>query len=550
MSTEDSKRKSVVSRRGFLQGTLATGLVGAAAASGVAQKAPVASDRKNWEVSPEPIPDGAIKETIERDIVAIGAGISGLAIAHAAAEGGATVAVVEKGKTLSARGWDNGAIGTKVQKRHGIKIDRVEVANLLMQAYGYKAHHQLVKLWCDRSGEVFDYYIDMAEAEGMTVDLNSDVPKSTRPGPYYAMYRTSHNFGMQNGFYIVDKNGEFFEAQLLKMIERKAKEHGANFYYKNQVEQLIRDSATGRVTGVIAKRQDHSYVKYVAKKAVVLCTGDYGGNKDMVNAWCSFASYTDGCMYTPMGQNTGDGHKMGLWVGASLQKAPHCAVMHPVTGGPLSFLPFLYVNKRGERYANEDMTFPALCNARILQPGNIAWSIYDADYREYAEKMPNNGGIATPLLYPGLEDDIAKAISSKMGHTANTIEELALALNIPVKKFSATVKRYNDLVAKGADEDFGKRVANLTPIAKAPFYAMKCSAPLVVTVGGLNVSPQMEVLDGKDEPIPGLYAIGNVAGNFFGNDYTSICLGISHGRCLTFGRLLGQAIAKGQLIEM
>jgi fumarate reductase flavoprotein subunit len=363
------------------------------------------------------------------------------------------------------------------------------------------------------------------------------------------MYRTSHNFGVQNGFYIY-KDGEFFESQLLKMIERKARERGANFHYRTAVEQLIRDSATGRVTGVIARRPDGSYVKFVAKKAVVLCTGDYGGNKEMVNAWCSFANHADFCMYVPVGQNTGDGHKMGLWAGAALQKAPHFAMMHPVTGGPLAHLPFLYVNKLGERYGNEDMPFTEICNARIMQPGNVAWTIYDSNYRTYAANMPANGGLATPLIYPGLEADIAKAIAAKMGYTGNSIEELAQAMNIPSQKFSNTVKRYNELVAKGVDDDFGKRSSNLTPIQKAPFYAMNCSAPLVVTLGGLNVSPQMEVLDGKDDPIPGLYAIGNVAGNFFGNDYTSICLGISHGRCLTFGRLLGQALSEGRLIEM
>jgi hypothetical protein len=126
-----------------------------------------------------------------------------------------------------------------------------------------------------------------------------------------------------------------------------------------------------------------------------------------------------------------------------------------------------------------------------MQPGNIAWAIYDSDYREQAATMPNNGAFATPLFYPELEADMEKVFEKKRGFKGNTAEALAQAMGISAKALAATVARYNDLVAKGVDEDFGKRQENLRPIQKGPFYAMKIPAPIVITFGGLNVNPQM-----------------------------------------------------------
>jgi hypothetical protein len=128
---------------------------------------------------------------------------------------------------------------------------------------------------------------------------------------------------------------------------------------------------------------------------------------------------------------------------------------------------------------------------------------------------------------------------------ADSIEALAAAIGVPADALVETVDRYNELVEAGADADFGKDPADLKPIKQGPFYASSLTARLLVIASGLNVSDQMQVLDGEDGPIDGLYAVGNVMGNFFANDYPICAPGLSHGRCLTLGAQLGVSVATG-----
>jgi fumarate reductase flavoprotein subunit len=84
----------------------------------------------------------------------------------------------------------------------------------------------------------------------------------------------------------------------------------------------------------------------------------------------------------------------------------------------------------------------------------------------------------------------------------------------------------------------------------APFYAIPLISQFMVTVGGLNINPHMQVLDKEDNVIPGLYAVGNIAGNFFAVEYPLICPGLSHGRALTLGYVLGEMLAKEDIEEL
>ena len=120
---------------------------------------------------------------------------------------------------------------------------------------------------------------------------------------------------------------------------------------------------------------------------------------------------------------------------------------------------------------------------------------------------------------------------------ADTIDDLATKMGVPVDAFKATVKRYNELAGKGVDEDFGKNGEMMTAIDTAPFYAAFNSLALLVVLGGLDVNSSFHVLDTEHKVIPGLFAAGNTAGNFFANDYPVIVPGLSHSRAWTTGRL-------------
>ena len=113
-----------------------------------------------------------------------------------------------------------------------------------------------------------------------------------------------------------------------------------------------------------------------------------------------------------------------------------------------------------------------------------------------------------------LEDNIKEGLAFK----ADTWDELAAKMKVPADALKKTVARYNELVKKGVDEDFGKRKELLFPIEKPPFYAGLMKSALLATTSGLRVNTKLEVLDDQDEPLGGLYAIGNVQGDMFAVD--------------------------------
>jgi fumarate reductase flavoprotein subunit len=172
--------KKMIARRGFLKSAVATGVAGIAASTLSFAQTPASSStdatqpckKKSWENPPEPIPDSKIVKTIDTDIVVVGAGIAGLAAAHGAAEAGAKVVVIEKAKGFSARGMHNGCIGTKVHKAEGADLDKEQIIAELVRWASNRVHANLIRIWAERSGEVFDHYIDLARANGLVVELD------------------------------------------------------------------------------------------------------------------------------------------------------------------------------------------------------------------------------------------------------------------------------------------------------------------------------------------------------------------------------------------
>ena len=133
---------------------------------------------------------------------------------------------------------------------------------------------------------------------------------------------------------------------------------------------------------------------------------------------------------------------------------------------------------------------------------------------------------------------------------ANTLEELAQKMKVPVDNFLKTVKRYNELYENKNDDDYGKRAVLLTPISTGPFYAGKLASTTLTMVGGIRTDSSLQVLDKEGKRVEGLYVVGSAAGEFFANDYPTICPGIGHGRCITFGRMAGIKAAGGDVDKL
>lgn len=538
-----SRSESSVGRRRFIKQAVASSVAGMAVSTHLVaeqkQSSQLAACKMPWETPPRPIPAGEIKNTVTTDVVVIGAGAAGMATALSAAEGGAKVVVLDKMKKFSARGFDIAAVDSRIQKKMGIKIDLPTAIRALIKSGDKQVKEELYWIWCRHSGKVLDWILDQVEPEGLFAKISAAQYK----GPDYFEYPVTHH--ILGGPH--EKEGAFID--VIQIFEKNAKAKGVDFRYSTPAARLIREGK-GPVTGVIAGKPGN-YTRFIGKKGVVMATGDFGSNPEMLHYYIPFAKYVDLNVYTPMGANTGDGHKMGLWAGAALQKGTHAPMIHTVGGAWPYF--FLHVNKLGLRYQNEDLACQACCLGKMMQPEGIGWTILDSDFLKHVPKTLAIGG-GFFWDHPGrnfgeewtpkddleaLEDNMKRGLAFR----ADTLDELAAKMKVPADALKATVERYNELVKKGVDEDFGKRRELLFAIEKPPFIAGLVKSALLTTTSGLRVNTKLEVLDDRDEPLGGLYAVGNVQGDMFAVDYPTVFPGLSHGRCVTFGRLVGLRLA-------
>jgi fumarate reductase flavoprotein subunit len=530
----------------------------------------------SFETPPAPIPETQIKEVITADVVVAGAGLAGLCAALAAAQSGAKVSLIEKGARSMFHGARNAAVGSRLQKKLGFEIDKEEFVAEMMRWSAYQADQRLLKLWVDESGPAMDWILDMLDAADVAVTIEP----VTRQGDFYKHYPTSHLIPRRDPTKLTPGN-----AELVRVLEDNARAAGVDVRFRTPAVQLLRarsetgpsaqsetgpsaqsetgpsaqsetgpsarsetgpsaQSETGPsapVIGIIAKTQA-GFVQFDAR-AVVLCTGGYEHDPEMLRRYIPRALDIASNWYLPP-LTTGDGHKMGLWIGAAMDEAIHCPVLFdgsfPGKLIPLALVrqPFLNVNLLGERYMNEDAPFGYIANADLLQPGHTKWTVWDD---KWAEEAPGFGGIICKKMVPPVHTPelVQGAIDKGLIIQADTLDELAQKMQVPAETFLATVERYNELARLSKDLDFGKHPSRLTTIEKPPFSAARTGAALLATLNGLKVNTRLQVLDTAGHVVPGLYAAGNASGGFFANDYPIVMPGLSHGRALTFGRLAG-----------
>lgn len=488
-------------------------------------------ENAEFEVCPSPIPASEINRIETTDVVVVGAGVSGLTAAASAAEAGAEVILLEKGETYHFRGLHNAALSSRLQKQAGITVDRNELIHTIMEFATYRSDQRLINLWADNCDHVMDWLLDLSEAAGIEVMLDP----TTKPW-YFPNYPIIHVFKPKQ------------QETLVQMLLDYGRKLGVNVIWNSPAIRLLREER-GRITGVIARDQQGTVVQYNVRKAVVLSTGDYGNDPDMVRHYCRPAVHDLKVVYEPT-VNTGDGHKMAMWTGAAMDDTPHCAMIWDFAwfskGGlfNLSRQPWLYVNSEGERFMDEDLPYGYECNQILRQPESFAWSIWDAKYEDEWPRMQSqcckNMGPPTDLWSP---KQLEEALAAGNVITASTLESLAAKMNVPTATFTATVSRYNELVKSGVDKDFGKHPDRLTSLEMPLYYACKMETRRMVVLSGLTINTRLQVLDTDRHVIPGLYASGNVSGSFFGDSYPSTVPGLTHSRAWTFGRLAGQNAA-------
>ena len=499
-----------------------------------------------WQQAPQPITKFDGEQTA--DVVVVGAGIAGCAAAQAAAEAKASVIVIEKNDSAIARGVDCGAVDSILQQRAGIDIDKLDAARLIYAWSQQQANYSLIRTFVDRSGEVMSHYVKMAEAAGYTVRLNTETTARADWADLddrFRMYRTAHVFDIPEGSNLPDRSP--WNAQYVVDIAYKdACEHGAQFLFGCKAEQLLKSD--GRIIGV-AVSTPQGMQKVIATKGVILATGGITTNEEMKECFCPMTQYVNKNAYFPKDGNLGEGHIMAAWVGAAFSRCYPAPIIHPVNFTPLGVgidSSWLSVNRDGKRFMNETAYEPIVTNARLNTPGNIAWAIWDADYLDHYKAMEPTKFSALPA---DIEDKVDECVAAGTYKRANSLAELAEVIGVPADNLTATVKRYNQLVDAGDDVDFGVPARFLSPCKKAPFYAGLINAELLSVLYGMRVDNNSQICDKQDDPIAGLYAVGAVQGDFFANSYPVTVPGADHGRAVTFGYLVGQALAQGKNID-
>lgn len=579
-----------INRRNFLKGALAAGamtaavgMMGCSPKSGVEEKAAAASavedfvqtadtSTKKWsfEIAPDPIMEDKIAETIEADVVVVGCGTSGLMVANSAAEEGLGVVVVSASAAPVARGGSNNAIYCKAMER--ANVDRLSEFQIRKEIF-YAGNQVDERKWYkhfNNSEKAMNWVIDLMESAGYKVKVEIGTPSEDTD-----LYHETCSIGWDLGDGMqADPDMQLATGMMQPLLVKELARHltedlGGEIYFKTKGEQLVRDSdGAGRVSAVVCSREDGSFAKYVGKKAVVLATGDFSANRDMMYAYApSYAPYISDDVYDGEtnydvgfqygGLFKGDGQRMGLWVGAAWQKVfPNCVMGGFYGPGPRNlysnFLGLL-VNKNGKRFMNEDCLSPCAGMNNFGQPGKTVFALWNEDY---ARQETVSGSWNNDTMHEGDADAVAKAIIEsweadvKSGAMVkgDTIEDVIKQLGLP-SDTAETVKRYNELCAKGSDDDFHKGVDHMHSLEQGPFYGQSSGGMLIflTVLGGLNTDANMRVLDADDEPLPGLYNVGTMVGDMFATNYTFMTEGANYGaNCITFGYLTGKYIAENE----
>ncbi|MBR2834232.1 MAG: FAD-dependent oxidoreductase [Coriobacteriales bacterium] len=529
---------SAIDRRQLLQ---AAGIGAAAAAVGSIPFAAAESltNDGDWLGEAPVITDADCAEVRTADVVVIGAGVAGIAAARSAVESGASVLVVEQAEKPTIRGLVFGAINSEYQKSLGCVVeDPTEVVNEMCREMGNRPNMRLWMKWAKESGPAFDWF----EAA-----LDGEFEYFLEMWPQPEMYDNEKEFRKQwnTGIEFVDWVGAN-----TKQYE-KSVEEGVVYAFNMHAELLAKDEA-GVVTGVYATAEDGSIVKFEGTKGVILTTGDYGHNLDMVKALCpEFLLATNGNGIS-IATSNGDGHKMAIWAGGWMEPAPHAHMDHTFQGmGGVGNVASLCINTKGDRFANEDVDGQSFTNQILRQPQRKAFTIFDGNWPEMIKNQGISHGKPNPVTMDvaAMQERLAGSVgtSSPFMSGAETLEELFEMIGVPVEQGMATVARYNELCAKGHDDDFGKRPDRMYPIDTPPFFATGSLIAVGLMTAGIMVNENLQVIDENFDPIPHLWAAGNVAGGRYYNEYPVYpCVATSHGTAITFGRSCGLQAAANE----
>ena len=519
-------------------------------------------DANDWLGTEPDIDETAITETVDTDILIVGAGNGGMFAAAYAAANGLNFRVIEQNANVQdTRHW-YGAVDSAAAKEAGEPAtDKAKLLSEISRYASGKCDQRVVKTWINESAAMHDFMRSILEDKyGWVCDFTSG-SEAAWPAEN-AEHNTDYLYPVQEHNYMASESasGTPRNELLLQYIQ----ELGYDVDFKTSLAKLEKNS-DGRITGIIAQStEDDHFIRYNANQGVLLACGGFPGNPYMMEQLDPLGtSVTTACSYSPA--DKGYGIRAAVWAGANLDKeaAPMLfdrGIVAPgvdagyvdsdsAFGGKAfpgkirqynpGTQPFLKVNRNGERFANESCPYNDIVYAAAHQPGRVYAQICDASILEDAKRF-HTIGCSAQTRNGGekyIQGKMDEAIEAGALFKCDTLDELADKMGFTgaaKDTFLATVERYNELFDKQNDEDFGKPAYRLSAIRTAPFYGCWLGASLLTTEQGIAIIEKGQALDTNNQPMEGLYVTGDMSGSFFANNYPCLMAGVAMGRTLTF----------------
>ena len=519
-------------------------------------------DENDWLGKEPDIDEAAITETVDTDILIVGAGNGGMFAAAYAAANGLNFRVIEQNANVQdTRHW-YGAVDSAAAKEAGEPAtDKAKLLSEISRYASGKCDQRVVKTWINESAAMHDFMRSILEDKyGWVCDFTSG-SEAAWPAEN-AEHNTDYLYPVQEHNYMASESASGLPRN--ELLLQYIQELGYDVDFKTSLAKLEKNS-DGRITGIIAQStEDDHFIRYNANKGVLLACGGFPGNPYMMEQLDPLGtSVTTACSYSPA--DKGYGIRAAVWAGANLDKeaAPMLfdrGIVAPgvdagyvdsenAFGGKAfpgkirqynpGTQPFLKVNRNGERFANESCPYNDIVYAAAHQPGRVYAQICDANILEDAKRF-HTIGCSAQTRNGGekyIQGKMDEAIEAGALFKCDTLDELADKLGFTgaaKDTFLATVERYNELYDKQNDEDFGKPAYRLSAIRTAPFYGCWLGASLLTTEQGIAINEKGQALDTNNQPMEGLYITGDMSGSFFANNYPCLMAGVAMGRTLTY----------------
>lgn len=465
----------------------------------------------------------------ELDVVVVGSGGAGLIAALTAHDQGARVVVVEAesvvgGASRLSAGMLMGA-GTAVQRAAGLEDDRDGLYHEYMFANQFLLKPGIVRRMAHESGAGIDWLAELG------VRFFPDVMQGG--GERTARSHVPQGGDVVGGQHIVD------------VLHQACRERGIEIVLGNRVDRLL--ERDGAVIGVGIGDDEYE------AGAVVLATGGFGANKDLiVKHLPSMARYRDDLIYIGPESSQGDGLALASGVGGNLVGED---VYQPLLTPRIdtqefdAYLPAwaMLVAPHGRRFCDETAPYGQTYGV-VKATADVVYGIFDA--RTLAENDTPALQTFKPEFPPGnpmpphiySAEGLQRLLESGSIVQADTLEELAGKLGIPANALTGTVARYNGFADAGEDRDYRKPEKFLRPVREAPFYGMPIRpSTMGFTSFGVEIDDEGRVMDPCSAPIEGLFAAGECTGGILGTRYLGS--GNMWASCIVFGRLAGRTAA-------